>query len=241
MVLFLVSKALPPPPPKNPPSPLTSYISLVHLDPFRTASSREVLLKAPSNLVEVSFPNGRPQPPGFASEKQPFFARARATFFLPQFIFFHYARVAYLFRRQQIPENPFVSLSSLLNSCVSAPSAPYTSQKRLIEKLGFPPPPRHSVSSHVSKYFADLGGSKLSEVALQRSQIVKSSFSRLIPSTGKNLDQWGTAFSPETPENSAKTPAANMDSSSQIDQKTLEPTIISKTFDMKLLHNQASS
>ncbi|WQF84523.1 hypothetical protein CDEST_09537 [Colletotrichum destructivum] len=142
MVLFLVSKAIPPPPPKNPFSPLTSYISLVHLDPFKTASLRKVLLKAPSSLVEVSFPNGRPQPPVFAPENPPF-NRTRATFFLPQFIFFHYARVAYLFRCQQIPEKPFVRFLSCLKSCVSVPSTPYTTRKGLIEKLGFPPPTRH--------------------------------------------------------------------------------------------------
>ncbi|KAK6213596.1 hypothetical protein QIS74_09598 [Colletotrichum tabaci] len=142
MVLFLVSKALPPPPAKKPSSPLTSCISLIHLDPFKTASLIRILLKVPSNLVEVSFPHGRPQPPVFAPENPPF-TRARATFFIPQFIFFHYARVAYLFHRQQIPEKLFIRFSSCLNSCVSILSTPYTSQKGLIEKLGFPPPPRH--------------------------------------------------------------------------------------------------
>ncbi|GJC99215.1 hypothetical protein CH63R_11286 [Colletotrichum higginsianum IMI 349063] len=142
MVLFLVSKALPPPPPKKPSSPLTSYISLVHLVPFKTASLIRILLKVPSNLVEVSFPNGRPQPAVFAPENPPF-TRARATFFLPQFILFHYARVAYLFHRQQIPEKPFVQFSFCLKSCVSILSTPHISQKKLIEKLGFPPPPRH--------------------------------------------------------------------------------------------------
>ncbi|TQN70590.1 hypothetical protein CSHISOI_04878 [Colletotrichum shisoi] len=141
MVLFLVSKALPSPPPKNPSSPLTSYISLIHLDPFKTASLKQVWLKVPSNLVEVSFPNGRPQPPVFATENPPF-TRARATFFLPQFIFFHYARVTHLFHRQHIPDKPFIRFCSCLNSCVSISSTPYTSQKGLVAKLGFPLPPR---------------------------------------------------------------------------------------------------